>query len=503
MEVWQQDWMAKWAVYSPHKIALKEFETGNTLSYLQLNSLGNKLAFYLTEQMKLVKGDRIVFIAENCLEYLLFFVAAQKTGIILVPLNYRLTTTELDYLIEISDPKFIVHDKAYKEKVSQTDFSKNKLGEVFEITDFFEIKEKLENEKYNADFPIKIVDEDHPIFILFTSGTTGIPKGAMYTHKMLFWNSINTAISLVINSNTKTINCMPPFHTGGWNVLVTPVLHHGGSLVIIKAFCAKTILKLIEEERFTLFMGVPTMLKMMAEEPQFKKTDFSSLLYCIVGGEAMPIPLIEAWKKQGVLIRQGYGLTEVGPNLTSLHQDDSIRKKGSIGRPNFYVQTKIVDENGAEVGKNQKGELLLKGPMVSPGYWKNKQATEESLKDGWFYTSDVVIRDGEDYLFVVDRLKNMFISGGENVYPAEIERVLQEHPAVLEVAVISVPHEKWGEVGKAFVVSSEKSLTEKELLDYCQVKLAKFKIPKYFEFLKEIPKNDTGKIDRKLLKNKR
>jgi fatty-acyl-CoA synthase len=285
-------------------------------------------------------------------------------------------------------------------------------------------------------------------------------------------------------------------------VLVTPVLHHGGSLVIIKSFCAKIILNLIEEEHFTLFMGVPTMLKMMSEEPQFKKTDFSSLMYCIVGGEAMPIPLIEVWKKQGVLIRQGYGLTEVGPNLTSLHQDDAIRKKGSIGRPNFYVQTKIVDENGVEVGKNQKGELLLKGPMVSPGYWKNEQATNESLKDGWFYTGDVVIRDEEDYLFVVDRIKNMFISGGENVYPAEIERVLQEHPAIFEVAVIGVAHEKWGEVGKAFVVASEKSLTQKEILDYCKIKLAKFKIPKYIEFIKEIPKNDTGKIDRKLLKNK-
>ena len=503
MEVWQQDWMAKWAVYSPHKIALKEYETGSALSYLQLNSLGNKLSFYLTEQLNMVKGDRIAFVAENCLEYLLFFVAAQKTGIILVPLNYRLTTSELNHLIEISDPKFLIHDNVYKDKVSQTAFSKNKLGKVFEITDFSEILNNLEGKKYKTDFPINIVDENHPIFILFTSGTTGIPKGAIYTHKMLFWNSINTAISLVINTDTKTINCMPPFHTGGWNVLVTPVLHHGGSLVIIKSFCAKTILNLIEEEQFTLFMGVPTMLKMMSEEPSFKTTDFSSLMYFIVGGEAMPIPLIEAWKKQGVLIRQGYGLTEVGPNLTSLHQDDAIRKKGSIGRPNFYVQTKIVDENGIEVGKNQKGELLLKGPMVSPGYWKNKQATEESLKDGWFYTGDVVISDEEDYLFVVDRIKNMYISGAENVYPAEIERVLLEHSAVLEVAVISVPHEKWGEVGKAFIVTAEKSLTEKEILDYCQMKLAKYKIPKYIEFLKEIPKNDTGKIDRKLLKNKR
>lgn len=500
MEVWQQDWMAKWAVYAPDKIALKEYETGNTLSYFQLNRLGNKLSFYLTDDLNLVKGDRIAFVAENCLEYLLFFVAAQKTGVVLVPLNYRLTASELNHLIEISNPKFIVHDNVYKEKVSQTEFSRNKLSEIFDITYFSEILNKSNGDEFKSDFSINKVDEDHPIFILFTSGTTGIPKGAIYSHKMLFWNSINTAISLVINTDTKTINCMPPFHTGGWNVLVTPVLHHGGSLVIIKSFCSKTILKLIEEENFTLFMGVPTMLKMMSEESSFKTTNFSSLSYCIVGGEAMPIPLIEIWKKQGVLIRQGYGLTEVGPNLTSLHQDDAIRKKGSIGRPNFYVQTKIVNENGIEVKKNQRGELLLKGPMVFPGYWKNTQATNDNLKEGWFYTGDVVICDDEDYLFVVDRIKNMFISGGENIYPAEIERVLQEHPSILEVAVISVPHEKWGEVGKAFVVVKA-PLTKTEILDYCKIKLAKFKIPNYIEFIKEIPKNDTGKIDRKSLKN--
>ncbi len=500
MNIWQQDWISKWALYAPNKIAVKEYESGRTLTYKQLNKQGNKLAHYLTTNLNINKGDRIVFVAENCLEYLIFFVAAQKIGIILVPLNYRLTSSELDSLINISNPKFLIHDKAHKENIIGSEFSKRNSDIIFDIVDFFKLL-KESNIDSDGDYPISIVDENHPIFILFTSGTTGVPKGAMYTHKMLFWNSVNTSISLVLNTDTKTINCMPPFHTGGWNVLVTPVLHHGGSLVITKSFCAKTTLKLIEDEGFTLFMGVPTMLKMMSEESSFEDTNFSSLMYCIVGGEAMPIPLIEIWKKQNVLIRQGYGLTEVGPNLTSLHHNDAIRKKGSIGRPNFYVQTKIVNEIGEKVAVNERGQLLLKGPMVTPGYWQNKEETNKSIIDGWFHTGDVVISDEEDYLYVVDRMKNMYISGGENVYPAEIERVLQAHEEIVEAAVINVSHDKWGEVGKAFIVVRDNNLTEKEIVDYCKTKLAKFKIPKHIEFLKEIPKNDTGKIDRKSLKN--
>ena len=212
----------------------------------------------------------------------------------------------------------------------------------------------------------------------------------------------------------------------------------------------------------------------------------------------MPIPLIEIYDAKQVPIRQGYGMTEVGPNLTSLHQDDAIRKKGSIGRPNFYVDIKIVDERNQELPANTAGELLLKGPMVTPGYWENDEATQKAIKDGWFHTGDMVRQDEEGYLYVVDRIKNMFISGGENVYPAEVERVLVLHPAVSEVVVVGVSHEKWGEVGKAFVVKNEE-LTEAELIAFAKERLAGFKVPKSVQFLDSLPKNDTGKIDRKQL----
>jgi len=305
-------------------------------------------------------------------------------------------------------------------------------------------------------------------------------------------------MSLIVNTESRTVNCMPPFHTGGWNVLMTPFLHHGGYTCLMKFFDARVVLQLLEKEKATIFMGVPTMLKMMADLPEFVTADLSSLKYIIVGGEAMPIPLIEKWGKKGVPIRQGFGMTEVGPNLTSLHQDDAIRKKGSIGRPNFYVQTKILNDQNEICAAKEAGELLLKGPMVTPGYWQNETATQKAFKDGWFYTGDRVLQDEEGYLFVVDRIKNMYISGGENVYPAEVERILLTHPQVSEAVVIGVPDAKWGESGKAFIVKKA-ATSEQEIKDYCQSKLAKFKVPKYIVFLEKLPKNDTGKINRKAL----
>ena len=498
MNIWQQDWIAKWAVYSPKKIALKDFETNVSLTYLELNRLGNKTAIYLTKELKLSKGDRIAIVAENSVEQLILFVAAQKTGIILVPINYRLTSSEIDYLFKVAEPKIIISDKSHLKTVQHTSYGKTNSTKLFSWEQLHTVFDKKQIDEDFDYFKITPVQEDDPIFILFTSGTTGFPKGALYTHKMLFWNSINTAFSLVINTETRTLNCMPLFHTGGWNVLITPVLHHGGYLVLMRSFSAGAVLKLIEEEKLTIYMGVPTMLKMMVEESAFEQTDYSSILYFIVGGEAMPIPLIEKWNEKGVAIRQGYGLTEVGPNLTSLHQKDAIRKKGSIGRPNFYVQIKIVDKETCEVSKC--GELLLRGPMVTPGYWKDKTATKEAIKDGWFHTGDVVETDEQDYLYVVDRYKNMYISGGENVYPAEVERVLCKHPAIIEAAVVSIKDNKWGEVGKAFIVSNSK-LSENEILAFCKEHLAKFKIPKQILFLKELPKNDTGKVNRIILKN--
>jgi fatty-acyl-CoA synthase len=496
----QHDWTAKWAKYQPQKVAVKAHASKQSLTYGELNRLGNRLAYYFQNTLGLQKGERIAVLSETSLEYILLFVAAQKTGLILVPLNYRLANKEIDYLLVNARPAMVIAEERFGANMRQC-ATANSIVHQWSIEALASYCDKTTIKPEDALNPVVEIAGDDPVFILYTSGTTGFPKGAIYTHKMLFWNSINTSLSLLVNTESRTVNCMPPFHTGGWNVLTTPFLHHGGYSCLLKKFEPATVLELLEKERATVFMGVPTMLKMMADEPAFEKTDFSHLHYIIVGGEPMPIPLIERWQAQRVPIRQGYGMTEVGPNLTSLHQDDAIRKKGSIGRANFYVETKIVDEQGEEVPPNNGGELLLRGPMVTPGYWEQPEATSKAIVDGWFHTGDRVREDEDGYFYVEDRIKNMFISGGENVYPAEVERVLLNHPAIAETVVIGVPDAKWGEVGCAFVVLNVDDEVDKVTLsDYCREQLAKFKVPKFFRFLEELPKNDTGKIDRKVLK---
>lgn len=485
------DWFAKWALYSPQQTAVKEALTGRSMTYAELDEAANKAAAWL-QQQGVWQGDRLVILAEFCVELVVLFGAAQKTGVILVPLNYRLSPREIDYLLGDADPAMVLVEPKFHDLLRDAPQAAG-LRQL-ELSQLFSLSAEA-----GAPQPAKLAAND-PVFILYTSGTTGFPKGALYTHEMLLWNSLNTALRLNVTSSDRTLMVMPPFHTGGWNVLTTPFLHFGATVVLLPKFDAEQVMDLLEQERINLFMGVPTMIKMMSEVPRFEAVDLAALRYFIVGGEALPIPVIERWNQKGVPIRQGYGLTEVGPNVTSLPEADAIRKIGSIGFPNFYLQTKLVDEQGETVVGAGRGEFWLKGPVVTPGYWRQPEATAKSITDGWFHTGDVLERDAEGYLYVVDRIKNMFISGGENVYPAEIEHFLRKHPAIAEVAVLGVPDERWGEVGKAFVVlQAATTATAEELKGYCLNGLAKFKVPKHFAFVAAIPKNDTGKVDRKKL----
>lgn len=493
------DWCSRWALYSPEKTAFKEYETGRSITFGALNRAADALSWYLTRQLGVKKGDRIAVLAEFCLEYMVLFSAAQKTGCILVPLNYRLAAPEINFMLKNAAPKVFFVEQKFGHLSDASPAAKK----IQHRCDIETLTHFIQDQSVVEPFPAVIFSDKDPLFILYTSGTTGFPKGALYTHKMLFWNSINTAISLIVNSESRTLLFAPPFHTGGWNVLTTPFLHHGGYTCLLKKFDPAAVLDLLQSERCTLFFGVPTMLKMLADEPGFATAQFPHLQYAIVGGEPMPLPLIEIWHQKGVLIRQGYGMTEVGPNLTSLHQEDAMRKRGSIGRPNFYVETRIADEQGQPCPPDQPGELWLRGPMVTPGYWRNREATQKAFAPGgWFRSGDLVRQDAEHYLYVVDRIKNMYISGGENVYPAEIERILMAHPAVAEAAVTSVPDEKWGESGCAFVVKKKDAAIEAPaLLDYCKEKLARYKVPKIVVFIDALPKSDTGKINRMALKN--
>ena len=484
------DWFSKWSVYSPDKVAVRDAAGSGSLTYAELNSRGANLAVYLQHSKGIKKGDRIAVVSDFGMPYFLLFAAAQKLGFILVPLNQRLAAREVEYLLENSEPSLFVFEEQFRNLALDA----NQKPQIHSCTidDIEAWSKEVKPHELTGPGP----DLEDPIFILYTSGTTGFPKGALYTHKMMVWNSLNTALRLNVTASDHTLMVMPPFHTGGWNVLTTPFLHFGASVSILPKFDPDRVLQLLESEGSTLFMAVPTMVKMLAESPEFERVKLEQLRYFIVGGEALPVPLIEQWAEKGVMIRQGYGLTEVGTNVTSLAAEDAIRKRGSIGFPNFYIESKLVKEDGSEAGANEIGEFWLRGPVVTPGYWKNPDATAKSIEDGWFKTGDLLRLDEEGYLYVVDRIKNMFISGGENIYPAEVEKYLITHPNIREVAVVGVTDEKWGEVGKAVVVA-QGDVSVAELKEFCQQGMARFKVPKHFVFTEKLPLTDSGKIDKK------
>ncbi|MBC8376077.1 MAG: long-chain fatty acid--CoA ligase [FCB group bacterium] len=490
------DWLARWAFYTPDKKFLREHVSDRSWTYGQFNEASRRCARYLQDEMNLSKGDRLAIYSSNRIEYFMLYFAAIKLGVIVVPLNFRLTPIELDVLLKDAEPQLMVFEGEYSEQIAML----HSLLESCQKVDIESLSSLLFVDENTSPIEFTNVETESEdlVMILYTSGTTGVPKGAMITHKMLFWNSVNTALRLDINSSDHTQAYAPLFHTGGWNVLFTPFLQHGASHTILEGFDPDLILELIEKEGSTILFGVPTMMQMLADSPRFKSADLSSIRYAVVGGAPMPIPLIEIWHAKNIPIRQGYGLTEVGPNCFSLNQDAAISKQGSIGFPNFYMDACVLSESGAEVDVDEAGELCLRSPVVTPGYWRKSADTQKAIIDGWFHTGDMARKDKDGYFYIVDRKKNMFISGGENVYPAEVEATLIQHLHISDAAVIGIPDEKWGEVGLAFIVA-DRPVDIAEVREFCLESLAKYKIPKQVCLIEALPLNDSGKLDRKQL----
>lgn len=482
------DWLKRWNLYSPEAIALVDGDTGERATYADFYWRAKSGAKYLKNECHIKKGDRIAVLAMNDLNFVYLFFAAQRLGATLVPINYRLAKPEVEHILNDSEPVLIVYEDTFANVIADRSEPKVLLSEFGK-----NLTSRLVDDRFEA-------EPETAALILYTSGTTGKPKGAVLSHRMLFWNSINTTMRLNLTDQDRVVTFAPFFHTGGWNVLTTPLIHRGAQIILTKKFDANQVLELSEKHGCTILFGVPTTMDMMAKSPLFKTVALEKMRYAIVGGEPMPIPAIEAWQVKGIPIRQGYGLTEFGPNVFSLNEQDAIRKIGSIGFPNFYIDVKVIDDKGNEVPPNEVGELALKGPMAMSGYWRNEKATAETLVDGWLLTGDLVRKDADGYFYVVGRKKDMYISGGENVYPTEVEQVIRQIPGVHEVAVIGIPDQKWGEVGRAFVVAGQ-PLQSDEILAHCQRHLAKFKIPKQVAFLSTLPKGDSGKILKRALKD--
>jgi fatty-acyl-CoA synthase len=503
-----RDWTERRAMLSPEKTAIIDAATGAKLSYKELDERATRLANYLRESCGVGSGDRISILATNRAEILEAYFAAAKLTAILVPLNYRLTAPELLYILEDCEPGVLLYEREFRPLVLR--LRKAASVEHYLALDNEEGAEGPDETEptYEAALlsaktdrvEVEHFDAEMPVLIIYTSGTTGRPKGALLSHRMLAWNSLNTNINWDLVSTDITTVHAPLFHTGGLNVLTLPLLHVGATVIILRTFDAARVLELIEEYRCTIFFGVPTMFRMMMEETLFETTDFSSLRYLISGGAPCPIPLIEAFQKRGVAFTQGYGLTEVGPNCFKLAVEDAVRKAGSVGFPSFHSEARIVDEKGRDVERGQVGELILRGGHVCSGYWQNIEATEAALPGQWFYTGDLARQDAEGYYYIVGRAKDMIISGGENIYPAEVEAVLHDHPAVASAALIGLPDPKWGEMPVAVLIAKQnRALTPDEIVEFCSGKLARYKIPKRVVFVEEFPLLASGKVFKRAL----
>ena len=429
--------------------------------------------------------------------------ACAKFGAIFLPLNWRLTVAELDFIIKDADPKVLIHDLAFADEANAL---KSSTGVQHYIETSGGGGDTAYENAITAAGPVAAVDDlshDDVWTIMYTSGTTGLPKGAMNTYGMGFYNAVNLGTPARVTPDSVTLTILPLFHTGGLNCYTSIALHTGGTSLIMRAFEPGEVLRLIgdPDRGVTHFFGVPANYLFMSQHPEFPTTDFSRLVCAGIGGAPTPVPVLETYGKVGIALQQGYGMTETSPAVLVQDATMATSKPGSTGKPALHNQVRVVDENGEEAGIGETGELWVKGPNITPGYWNRPDATAEAITDGWLHTGDACRVDDDGHYYIVDRWKDMYISGGENVYPAEIESVLFKLEGVADVAVIGLPDERWGEMGCAVVVVAPgKSLEAEGVIDYCRDKLARFKIPAQVVFVDELPRNATGKVLKRILK---
>jgi fatty-acyl-CoA synthase len=496
------DWMGRGALYWPDHVAVVDTARGDAgrFTYRALNARAEALGGWLRDVAGVQPGERVGLVAHNGVEYLDALFACGKIGAILVPYNWRLHAAELTDLVRAIRPRVLLFGDDFRDAVAQV---RERVGDGSRLV-ALEAQGLPGADAYAAALahvpaaPVRndAVSEEDILCLLFTGGTTGRSKGARVSYRMVAWNTLNTLVHEVRPGDV-TVTHTPMFHTGGLLVYTVPLLTVGGTVVIMRRWDPEELLALIPREKVTLFFAVPTQYQQLHDSPRFRSTDFSSVRFMTSGGAAMPVPLIQAWQAvHSVPFKQGFGMTEFGPGLFSMGPEFAVSKAGSIGRPNYFIAARLVDDEGREVPVGEVGELLLKGPSMCSGYFEDEAATREAIDaDGWLHTGDLAHRDADGFYFIAGRKKDMFISGGENVYPLELESALYEHPAVQQCAVVGVPDAKWGEVGRAFVVLKPGETSSPEaLLEHLRGRVARFKVPKRVEVVERLPLSAAGKI---------
>jgi acyl-CoA synthetase (AMP-forming)/AMP-acid ligase II len=481
-------WPARRAELTPDRVAI-EFE-GRRVTYRELDERSARFAGALAAS-GIGPGDRVGALLDNGVEYAEVFLGAARLGAILVPLSTRLAPPELEFMANDSGAAALVYGESHAAALAGI---RSNLGVksawVVGTGDDPSYEEALAAAD-PAPTP-QPCGPDDVLAIFYTSGTTGRPKGAMLTHGNFLWTNLNMVLALDLTHDERSLVVLPMFHVGGWNVNTLAVWWKGGTVVLEPGFDADRVLSLIEGG-VTSVMGVPTIYQVLADHPRFASADLSSLRVAVCGGAPLGVPLIRRYQERGVKFVQGYGLTEAAPNCLMLPPEDAERKAGAAGRPYFFADVRVVDADDRPVPPGGTGEVVVRGPSVMAGYWERPEETAAALRGGWLRTGDAARLDEEGYVWIVDRIKDMYISGGENVYPAEVEHVLGSHPAVAEAAVIGVPDERWGETGRAIVVLRSPATAE-DLQAHCRERLAKFKVPASVVFADALPRNATGKL---------
>ena len=490
-------WITRRAFYSGEHIALIDGQ--RRISYADFDRRTDKLASALRD-LGVRQGDRVACLQYNSASFLELLFATAKLGAIFVPINFRLAAPEVAYLLADSGADVFVWSGPLSQLAGDAlrgEGVRVRLGVTVggDPHDDENDYETLLGSGKPVPLGMRVAGSDVAM-LMYTSGTTGRPKGVMLTHDNLLWHAINNLnLGPGLRSTDRTVTVAPMFHIGALGVHTLPLFYVGGTVAVLPSFNPEETLAMMATERVTLQFLVPAMWSALMTVPDFETYDLSALELAVTGGAPCPLPVLEYFQSRGVPFQEGFGMTEAAPGVSLLDTDHLKEKSGSIGRPNFHVQTRIVDENDRELPTGEVGELVLRGPNIFVGYWGLPEATAEAFRGGWFHTGDLGRVDDEGFITLVDRKKDMIITGGENVYPIEVEQVLWRHHAVREVAVVGVPHPKWGETPIAVVaVEDGAEVTGDDLIAFARERLAHFKCPTRVEYVSELPRNATGKI---------
>lgn len=480
---------------------------GKRYTYSQIEERVRSLTQGLID-LGLGKGDIIAILLYNCCEYIEMTFAVNRIGATWLPLNFRLAGEEFRYILENAEAKALITEPEFVPVISSIRERLPVLKHCIlfgpDVPDGWANYDHFIENNRGSNPPHADVEIDDLHRLMYTSGTTAYPKGVMLTYGNLYWKNIGHILTFSLTGEDRTLVVGPLYHVGGMDLPATGTLHAGGSLVILRRFDTLEVLKAIDQEKVNNLWLSPAMTIMLFNEPSFDQYDVSSIRFIIDGGEKMPATLIKQFRDKfpNAWFADAYGLTETVSGDTFLAKDKMLNKLGSVGKPLPHLHVRVVDDNGRDVAPNEMGEIILKGPKVFKGYWKNPEATAGAIRKGWFYTGDMGTLDEDGYLYIMDRKKDMIISGGENIASPEVERVIFELPAVLEAAVVGIPHPKWLEVPKAYVaLKPGASLTKEELTEHCSKKLAKFKVPKEVEFIDQLPRNPSGKVLKRELRD--